>query len=297
MTRRNNTGCMIVSTLPVPSVSSYSTQVMCTDDTTSSSSLQPTPVVVLDVDSTAPLDSWTPPGSPTVANSVAVKKAIRCGKCGQVKKDHTCTWVSGEPFHNQRAATRLQGSARSNFHALKPPSGKIAVGSSSAMSPAVGCPSAKSVMGGGAKKGGAGSNTKVPSQRTVLKAWLATQLEKDRTEGGEYRIFWMKRMKELKPNTDWTGMGSSTFLWSNLSDRAVAQLVVEEEWFWERTEVWLREWREQYGEVLIDFSDQDAIGNEEQDMYSGIERLEVDEDDESGANVPSHTVRKGVGDD
>ena len=107
----------------------------------------------------------------------------------------------------------------------------------------------------------------------------------------------MKRMKDLKTNTDWTGMGSSTFLWSNLSDRAVAQLVVEEEWFWERTEVWLREWREQYGEVLIDFSDQDAIGNEEQDMYSGIERLQVHEDDESGANVPSHTVRKGMGDD
>ena len=49
----------------------------------------------------------------------------------------------------------------------------------------------------------------------------------------------MKSIKELKTNTDWTGMGSSTFLWSNLSDRAVAQLVVEEEWFWERTEVWL----------------------------------------------------------
>jgi hypothetical protein len=32
-------------------------------------------------------------------------------------------------------------------------------------------------------------------------------------------------------------------------------------------------------------------------MYSGIERLQVHEDDESGANVPSHTVRKGVGDD
>ena len=32
-------------------------------------------------------------------------------------------------------------------------------------------------------------------------------------------------------------------------------------------------------------------------MYSGIERLQGDEDDESGATVPSHTVRKGVGDD
>ena len=59
-----------------------------------------------------------------------------------------------------------------------------------------------------------------------------------------YLKYYIKRMTELKTATDWTGMCAvpgSEYTWSRREHRAIAQRVVEVEFFWEHVDEWLEE--------------------------------------------------------
>ena len=83
-----------------------------------------------------------------------------------------------------------------------------------------------------------------------------------------YLKYYVKRMTELKTKKDWTGMcavSDSQYSWSRREHRAIAQRVVEVEFFWEHVDEWLEE--------LAKSADQSALLMP-QDDNTALEALE-----------------------